>query len=106
VECFATCVLILIGEATIANYKFALQSSNSTLPVAIAFGVATYSGNIDRNENKISIDHFRDSNKVYFLFENDSSMFDQYPSLPSSITSLNYSDESIRWANPILLVEY
>jgi glycerol uptake facilitator-like aquaporin len=52
VECFATCVLILIGEATIANYKFAKQPSQSTLPVAIAFGVATYSGNTDRNENK------------------------------------------------------
>jgi len=45
-ECFATCILILIGEATIANYKFTRQSSYSTLTVAIGFGIGTYSGNI------------------------------------------------------------
>ncbi|CAF1354335.1 unnamed protein product [Rotaria sp. Silwood1] len=42
-ECFSTCILILIGEAAIANYKFARQTSNSTLPVGIAFGVGVYS---------------------------------------------------------------
>jgi glycerol uptake facilitator-like aquaporin len=48
-ECFGTCLLILIGEASIANYKFAERSSHSTLPVSIAFGIGVYSGNIDRN---------------------------------------------------------
>ena len=46
-ECFATCVLILIGEAGIANYKFSRQTSHSTLPIAIAFGIGVYSGNIN-----------------------------------------------------------
>jgi glycerol uptake facilitator-like aquaporin len=53
-ECFATCVLILIGEGTIANYKFSQQTSHSTLPVAIAFGIGTYSGNI---EDEIFLHH-------------------------------------------------
>jgi len=46
VECFATCILILIGEAGLANYKFARHPSHSTLPTAIAFGVGVYIGNI------------------------------------------------------------
>ncbi|CAF2832310.1 unnamed protein product [Rotaria sp. Silwood2] len=41
-ECFATCILILMGEAGIANYKFARQTSHSTLPIPIAFGVGVY----------------------------------------------------------------
>ncbi len=46
-ECFATCVLIVIGEGTIANYKFSQQTSHSTLFIAIAFGIGTYAGNIE-----------------------------------------------------------
>ncbi|CAF1069985.1 unnamed protein product [Rotaria sordida] len=42
-ECFATCILVLFGEAAIANFKFAGQASNSTLPVGIAFGVGVFS---------------------------------------------------------------
>ena len=53
-ECFATCVLILVGEASLANYKFARQSSHSKVSIAIAFGVGVYSGNIDRNKQKKS----------------------------------------------------
>ena len=34
-ECFATCILILIGETGLANYKFARQTSHSTLPIAL-----------------------------------------------------------------------
>ena len=49
-ECFATCVLILIGEAAIANYKFTQEPNHSTLPIAIAFGVGIYAGNIDRDK--------------------------------------------------------
>jgi len=41
-ECFGTCILILIGEGGLANYKFAGQTSHSTLPIAIAFGVGVY----------------------------------------------------------------
>lgn len=47
VECFATCILILIGEAAIANYKFTRQTSQSTFPVAVAFGIGVYAGNFD-----------------------------------------------------------
>ncbi|CAF3952176.1 unnamed protein product [Rotaria sordida] len=42
-ECFSTCILIVIGEAAVANYKFARQTSNSTFPVGFAFGVGVYS---------------------------------------------------------------
>lgn len=49
-ECFATCLLILIGDASVANYKFTQQPSHSTLPIAIAFGIGTYAGNIHRNK--------------------------------------------------------
>ncbi len=43
-ECFATCLLILIGEGAIANYKFTYQPNHSTIPIAVAFGVGVYSG--------------------------------------------------------------
>ena len=46
VECFSTCILILIGEAGIANYKFTRQPSHSTLPIGITFGVGVYSGTV------------------------------------------------------------
>ena len=49
-ECFATCILILIGEGGIANYKFARQTSHSTFPISLAFGVGVYSGNISINK--------------------------------------------------------
>jgi len=71
-ECFATCVHILIGEAAVANYKFTQEPSHSTLPIAIAFGVGVYSGNIDSNkqinQNSISIDHFSDTIIKSILF--------------------------------------
>lgn len=43
-ECFATCILILIGEGGIANYKFARQPSHSTMPISLAFGAGVYAG--------------------------------------------------------------
>ncbi|CAF1559753.1 unnamed protein product [Adineta steineri] len=43
-ECFGTCILILIGEAALANYKFAQQTSHSTLPITIAFSIGVYAG--------------------------------------------------------------
>jgi glycerol uptake facilitator-like aquaporin len=49
-ECFATCILILIGEGGIANYKFTRQISHSTLPISLSFGVGVYSGNINTNK--------------------------------------------------------
>ncbi len=60
-ECFATCVLMLIGDGTIANYKFNQQGSHSTLSIAIGFGIGTYSGNI---EDEIFLHHplINDSN--------------------------------------------
>lgn len=48
-ECFGTCILILIGESGIANYKFARQTSHSTLPISFAFGVGVYTGYIINN---------------------------------------------------------
>jgi len=41
-ECFGTCLLILIGEGGIANYKFSRQLSHSTLPISISFSVGVY----------------------------------------------------------------
>lgn len=55
VECFATCILILIGEAGIANYKFSRQNSHSKFPIAISFGVGVYSGNIIWNISNMII---------------------------------------------------
>jgi glycerol uptake facilitator-like aquaporin len=46
VECFATCTLIVFGEAGIANYKFARPTCESILPIALTFGIGTYTGNI------------------------------------------------------------
>ena len=43
-ECFATCLLVLIGEGAIANYKFTYEFAHSTFPIALAFGVGVYSG--------------------------------------------------------------
>ena len=51
-ECFATCILILFGEAALANYKFTKQPNHSTLPNAIAFGIGVYSGNINKRNFK------------------------------------------------------
>lgn len=64
-ECFATCMLILIGDGTIANYKFAQQLTHATLPIAISFGIGVYSGSICLEINKrIRIDFVND---VIFL---------------------------------------
>ena len=49
-ECFGTCILILIGEGGIANYKFARQTSHSKFPISLAFGIGVYSGNINTNK--------------------------------------------------------
>jgi glycerol uptake facilitator-like aquaporin len=50
VECFATCTLIVFGEAGIANYKFGRTTCESTFPVALTFGIGTYAGNIISNK--------------------------------------------------------
>ncbi|CAF1477121.1 unnamed protein product [Adineta ricciae] len=42
-ECFATCILILIGEGGIANYKFARQPTHSTFPISRSFAAGVYS---------------------------------------------------------------
>ena len=41
-ELFGTFLLILIGEAAVAQYKFTRQPSQTTLPIHIAFGIGTY----------------------------------------------------------------
>jgi glycerol uptake facilitator-like aquaporin len=46
VECFATCILIVFGEAGIANYKFARPTCQSIFPIALTFGIGIYTGNI------------------------------------------------------------
>ncbi len=43
-ECFGTFILILLNEAAIANYKFGLLTSHSTLIIYIAIGVGVYTG--------------------------------------------------------------
>ncbi len=45
-ECFSTCILILFNHGGIANYKFARQTSHSTLSIYLAIGVGVYSGNL------------------------------------------------------------
>ena len=52
VECLGTCILVLFGEAGIANYKFARQTASSTLPVSITFGVGVYVGNAKRKNEQ------------------------------------------------------
>ncbi|CAF1201473.1 unnamed protein product [Adineta steineri] len=42
-ECCGTCILIFIGEGSIANYKFSRQTSHSTFPITLAFGIGVYS---------------------------------------------------------------
>jgi glycerol uptake facilitator-like aquaporin len=49
-ECFATCILILIGEGGIANYKFTRQTSHSTISISFSFGVGVYFGKINTNK--------------------------------------------------------
>ena len=53
-ECFATCILILMGDGAVANYKFTREPSHSTLPNAIAFGVGVYAG---KNPSFIGLIH-------------------------------------------------
>ena len=52
-EWFATCLLILIGEAGIDNNKFIRERYYSTISISIpiAFGVGVYSDNIHRNKS-------------------------------------------------------
>lgn len=50
VEFFATAVLIFIGEAGIANYKFGRQPSQANFAVSITFGVGVYAGKITTND--------------------------------------------------------
>lgn len=47
-ECFATCILIVIGDGAIANYKFTQEPAHSTLPIALSFGIGVYSGRRNR----------------------------------------------------------
>ena len=58
-ELFGTFLLILIGEASVAQYKFTRQPAQMTLPIHISFGVGIYvaimvagpfSGKMQRNK--------------------------------------------------------
>jgi glycerol uptake facilitator-like aquaporin len=43
-ECFSTFMLILIGEASIAQYKFSRQAHHSTIVINLSFGIGVYTG--------------------------------------------------------------
>jgi glycerol uptake facilitator-like aquaporin len=43
-ECFATFMLILIGESAIAQYKLGRQQNHSTITINLGFGIAVYTG--------------------------------------------------------------
>jgi glycerol uptake facilitator-like aquaporin len=44
-ECFSTFMLILIGEAGIAQYKFARNGNHSPITVNLSFAIGVYTGN-------------------------------------------------------------
>jgi glycerol uptake facilitator-like aquaporin len=50
IYCFTTYILLLIGEGSIANYKFASPTSHSTLSISLSLGVGVYSGKINTNK--------------------------------------------------------
>jgi glycerol uptake facilitator-like aquaporin len=41
-ECFSTFMLILIGEASIAQYKFSGNPNHSTITINLSFGIGVY----------------------------------------------------------------
>jgi glycerol uptake facilitator-like aquaporin len=43
-ECFSTFMLILIGEASIAQYKFTPAQDRSALSINLSFGIGVYTG--------------------------------------------------------------
>ncbi len=43
-ECFGTFMLILIGEASIAQYKLSRQGNHSIIPINLSFGIGVYTG--------------------------------------------------------------
>jgi glycerol uptake facilitator-like aquaporin len=43
-ECFSTFMLILIGEASIAQYKFSSQENRSIITINLSFGIGVYTG--------------------------------------------------------------
>jgi len=43
-ECFSTFMLILIGEASIAQYKFSRQVYHSSIVINLSFGIGVYTG--------------------------------------------------------------
>jgi glycerol uptake facilitator-like aquaporin len=43
-ECFSTFMLILIGEASIAQYKFDRNTNRSPLTINVSFGIGVYTG--------------------------------------------------------------
>ena len=43
-ECFSTFMLILIGEAAIAQYKFTSHKYQSTITINLSFGIGVYTG--------------------------------------------------------------
>lgn len=43
-ECFSTFMLILIGEAAIAQYKFSRQPCHSPITINLSFGIGVYTG--------------------------------------------------------------
>lgn len=51
-ECFGTFMLILIGEAGIAQYKLSKQGNHSTITINLSFAIGVYTG----------------MNDVFFLF--------------------------------------
>jgi glycerol uptake facilitator-like aquaporin len=43
-ECFSTFMLILIGEASIAQYKFSRNANHSPITINLSFGIGVYTG--------------------------------------------------------------
>ena len=43
-ECFSTFMLILIGEASIAQYKFTGHKYHSAITINLSFGIGVYAG--------------------------------------------------------------
>lgn len=43
-ECFATFMLILIGESGIAQYKLSRQGNHSTITINLSFAIGVYTG--------------------------------------------------------------
>jgi glycerol uptake facilitator-like aquaporin len=62
-ELYGTFILILIGEAAVAQYKFIRQPTQTNLPIHICFGIGTYvalmvagpiSGKVQRKNKRVT----------------------------------------------------